>query len=355
MSVLPTKLLTARIISLQDESYWTEDDGTGDPWIGMPYRWTATMNVDVAAHSSHVTTTPFYYTVDDIKVGDWVSSAPGGNALQIVEIISVDGSNIVVVCEDVDRFNTFTDPYQSGNGSIPNGSAFIFELNEEGTPLLTGVPSGVLPPAFQIDLVGRFEARNAYRDFVRVNQPEHGMSVGDLIRPDPQNPGHYIKALADAHISDVLGVVKEINTPGLEWFTFRPFGKVINNVTPPLVGNFGDYFYVDPVNPGKLTNIKPSNNARAIYMRLDRPDRGLLVELGVQDYNETQKFDVEVTDGQTVFTLPANAEVVLYMSINGIENKDFIFDENSKVLTFDPVATGYGVETTDEVFFIYKS
>ena len=43
------------------------------------------------------------------------------------------------------------------------------------------------------------------------------------------------------------------------------------------------------------------------------------------------------------------------MSINGIENKNFTFDVETKAIVFDPVATGYGVDVTDEVFFIYKS
>ena len=52
--------------------------------------------------------------------------------------------------------------------------------------------------------------------------------------------------------------------------------------------------------------------------------------------------------------MPQEAEEVLVMSINGIENKNYIYDRAINTLTFDPIATGYGVETSDEVIFTYN-
>lgn len=357
MSILPTKLLSARITSIQDQAFWMEDDGSGDPWIGYPYRWTVNMVVDITSHSSHMTANPFYYTAEDVKVGDWIASAPGGGAVQITEISEVNGSLVTCIVEDVERFNTFNDQSQSGIGSIPEGQAYIFEVNEDGIPVLTGVPSAVLPASFQTDLVSRFAYRNTETNFIRVNQVEHAMEVGDVIRPDFNIVGQYVKAIADGKVNYAIGVVNSIGTPGLDWFTFKPFGTVAEKVAPDLIGNYGDLFYIDPVQPGKLTNVRPATNARPIYLRLDRPNRAIMLQMSGDDIaGETQKVHIEVeTDGQLEFTLPGDAMNVEFMAINGIENTNFTFDQLTKVLTFDPVATGYGVETTDEVFFIYKS
>lgn len=195
------------------------------------------------------------------------------------------------------------------------------------------------------------------KKFVRVKQPNHGFTVGDIIKPDFANVGQYLKATADSKVNFAIGKVTSVNIPGTTWFTFEPFGKLVDNVSPELDGAYGDMFYLDPLNPGKVTNTRPTANAKPIYLRLETSTRAIQLSLPGEDISgDTQTFKLEsVADNQVTFVLPANAMEVLYMNINGIENENFTFDVGSKILTFDPVATGYGVETTDEVFFVYKS
>lgn len=355
MNILPPKLLKMTIVSIEPVEYWL-DGATDDPYYGYAYKWRYTMQVEAQSHGSPNTDIQYFYDGSSVQQGDWFCAGLGGLALQIVTIESQDSSNLVVIGEDVDRFNLFSESiFTSSQGAGPASTGVIFNLGDDGLPMLAGLPQATFGDTFSSDLENRFRYRNLQKTFVRVNQPGHTLLVGDVIRPDYNNVGQFVAALADANIHSIIGTVTSVGIPGDDWFTFRPIGQIVENVSPALVGAFGDFFYVDPTSPGKLTNIKPTNNARPIYMRLEKETRGLLVDRGTEDYNETQKFDVVVTDGQTEFTMPVNAEEVLYMSINGIENKDFVFDTTSKALTFDPVATGYGVETTDEVFFIYKS
>ena len=361
--IIPPKLLSIEVTQSQDDAVWTLGDPS-DAWYGYAYRWRLEFTVSAATHSSPDTPTPFYYTGLDIAVGDWISTSLDGFALQIVSVISQDDTNLVVIAEDIDRFNTFSDPYQGGSGGLTTGPGYLFTVNAEGEPILVGLIPGLLSANFQTDLITRFEYRNTFTRYVRVDQPGHTFVVGDLIRIDLT--GGFEKVAVDTRVTEAIGIVNSINIPTPDWFTFRPMGTVLNDVNPPLVGSYGDIFYADPSNPGKVTSTKPTTNALGVYMRLDTPNRALLLQhgLGVNSIsgnsssgvNGTNKYDVtNVTAGQTIFTMPNDATEVLYMAINGVENESFTFDATSKVLTFDPAGAGYGVDATDEVFFIYKS
>ena len=224
------------------------------------------------------------------------------------------------------------------------------------------VSDGYLPHQTVDDLMARFISRNL-TEHVLVKQVGHSFNVGDVIYADFADNDGYEK-VTSATLDKAIGIITEVGTPGLDYFHYRPIGKLLTNVKPPLSGQHGDVHYLDPSSPTGLTTTRPTGRAVPLYLQLELPTKAILLERGIEsgetsgdiDTNETHKYDVEeVTDDQTIFILPANAETVMYMSINGIENENFTFDENTKVVVFDPVATGYGVESSDEVFFIYKS
>jgi hypothetical protein len=358
MAITPNLLLFGTFVINQENAYWNEDDGSGDPFIGYPYRWEVTLNLQPQMHSSPSTPTPFEFNGNDIEVDDWVAGGGGGMSVQVVEILSSSASSVTCVVEDTERFNLFSNPEQNGLGIFPEGNCIIFKIGDDGLPMLGPVPDGFISTNSINDLEARFLAMNA-DEFVLVKQSSHGMELGDLIYADPVNLGGYLKTDA-ANISNAVGIVTRINVPGLDYFNYRPLGSLVTRVKPPLAGVHGTIFYADPENAGKLTSSKPLVNPRPIYMRLDRPDRAILIgrpaESNTNSGAETHKYDVEdVASGQTTFTLPDDCREVLYMSINGIENENYTFDTDSKVLIFDPVETGYGVDVDDEVFFIYKS
>jgi len=351
MAYLPPRLLQTSLSEVTPTDFWS--DSIPGIWDGYPFRWQLTMSVIPQTHSSFDTPTPFQYDGNDVRVGDWVGDA-NGLVLQIVEIISKDSATVVCKAEDIDRYNTFNDPFVSGTGSIAAGNAFVFELGLDGAPILQGFPYGAFGNNVVDNIQSRFTFRNTKNEFIRVNQTNHGMSIGDFIKVDDDNEGRYeLLSASDANLA--VGIVTTINIPGADWFTFQPLGKLMENVTPELDGDYGDVFYVDPTAPGKVTNIRPSKNAKPVYIRLDSPNRAFLLNVSVDEDTSNKVFKVEATLNQVLFTMPEDAIEVQVMSINGIENTDFTFDETSKVLTFDPVATGYGVDETDEVFFIYLS
>ncbi|MNY44300.1 hypothetical protein D3C86_1793140 [compost metagenome] len=102
--------------------------------------------------------------------------------------------------------------------------------------------------------------------------------------------------------------------------------------------------------------MKPASDAKPVYIRLETETRAVRLNAIVDENSITVVHKVETTTlDQVEFTLPAEAKSVQAMSINGIENKNFTFDDTTKAITFDPVATGYGVEETDEVIFVYNT
>lgn len=361
MPVTPNLLLKANLAFPAEYAYWEFNDNTGDPFYGFPYKWQTTLVLQPQAHSNHTTTMPNFYDGNDVKVGDWFASGVAGRALMISEILSTDGTNLEVILEDYERYNLFTNPDQSATGLCPDGNGIIFRLGEDGLPALGPIEEGYLPSQTVDDLMARFIGHNLI-DQVLVHQADHGFMEGDVIYADFEADSGYKKVTA-VNFNRAIGIVTEINVPGLEYFRYRPLGKLINNVNPPLWGAHGDIFYLDPNEPGALTNVKPANNAVPVYLQLDLPTRAILLERGAESVSSgpttdsaTNKYDVgNVVAGQTTFTMPSDCKEVLYMAINGIENENFTFNTTTKVLVFDPIETGYGIDVDDEVFFIYKT
>jgi len=351
-------LLLADCSVNKEIDFWDEDDGTGDPFLGYAYRWRITLQVQAQTHSSQSTPTPYAYDGRSVEVGHWVANGNSGRANIITAIESQNAETVVCIVEDAERFNIFSDPNMSGIGVIESGPCIIFTTGDDELPVLGPVPDFYLPFNAVNDLEARFLSMNS-DEFILVRQVAHTFELGDLIYADPNNLGSYLKTDA-ANIGNAVGLVVKVNTPGLNYFHYRPLGSLITRVKPPLSGVHGTIFYADPTNAGKLTSTKPAVNARPIYMRLDRPDRAILIgrpaESSTNSGSETHKYDVpNVASGQTTFILPIDVREILYMSINGIENENYTFDTTSKVLVFDPVETGYGVDADDDVFFIYKS
>lgn len=359
MPVSPALALLSNMTLVREYGYWDQDDNTGDPYLGYPYQWQVTITTTDQLHSNYTTPIPNAYTAADIRVGDWFASGAGGQANIVVEILEQNSGSITCVLEDYERYNMMSDPLQRGYGLCDEGAGVVFRMSEDGLPVLGPIQASYLGSTTIEDLMARFMARNGVRDFVLVRQENHGFFPGDVIYADFVADMGYKKVDRD-NLQKALGIVTEANVPGLYYFSYRPLGRLINNVNPPLWGQHGDTFYLDPNEPGALTLDRPAVNPIPVYFQLDLPTRAILLERGVEHdqkaESETNKYDVEkVAAGQTTFTLPNDAKEILYMAINGIENENFTFNPASKVLVFDPVETGYGVDVDDEVFFIYKS
>lgn len=350
MEIKPVKLIQASL-DFTNEYTWEE----GGAWNGYGYKWDLTITVsNPQIHSSPSTQTPNEYNGLDIKVGDWVTGTDGLQAVRIISITSATNNEVVCMVEDVDRYNIMSDQTGTGTARPSTTLGFVFSLDDEGIPILGPVASYIMEVTAQTNLYARFQYRNYLKKFIPVKQPDHGFAVGDIIQPDLGNVGKFTKSGGD--LSLAIGIVTSIEEPAAEWFTFKPIGKLVENVESPLVGSYGQLFYIDPANPGALTSTRPASGIRPLYMRLDSATRAIMLDAGVEDRVSTKRFEVDaVTNGQTEFVLPSDAVVILEMSINGIDSDSFTYDVASNTVTFNPVAEGFSLENTDSVSFLYRT
>jgi len=80
------------------------------------------------------------YDANDIEVGDWIAQ-PTGKTYKIIEIIEViDQQNSILIIEDENLYNLKSDPSQQGNNYPDEDQpGAIFELDEDGNPILAGI------------------------------------------------------------------------------------------------------------------------------------------------------------------------------------------------------------------------
>jgi hypothetical protein len=282
-AIMPPLSLIGDITNSIDLTYWNEDDGYGDPWLGMPYQWTLTVSLRGAQlHSSHRTKNYMYYDATDVNIGDWIADVYTGRAVKIIRIDEAStGTDLVCDVEDVDRFNTFSDYSQSGIGR-PDSAVSIFSIGKDGLPVfgpLSQYSSLISNNAFAADVLSNFRYRNLLRDSYRVSQPGHSFVEGESVYL--KEDGTFDKALGNLASSEkVIGTINTVGTPGAEWFTIRPLAPISSNLPQPLPGLPGDLIYLDPATPGAYTSIKPANFANAIFIKIS-DYTGMPVDRGI--------------------------------------------------------------------------
>lgn len=254
----PSRVIPGYAQTLESFESWLYDDGTGDPWwqgaAASPYRWILTADVSVVNHSSHLTREPFLYSGLDLTPGMWVMAANDAKALKVITIISKTAESITCVVEDIDRYNTFTDPTASGNGSFsyPNPIIF-FDLGDDGLPVLNPLPVGS-----DITIISQIEAR--FRVFnpsveYRFFQINHGFKEGQVLKMN-QSTGVFEQATSNDLF--IVGTVTTIG-PGPNYFYLSPVTKIIQNIEPGLEGTAGDIIWIDPTTGDRTTTPNGSN------------------------------------------------------------------------------------------------
>jgi hypothetical protein len=269
MSYIPAKILQLTISNAEIVETWTNDDGTGDPWIGFPVKWRVTASVSAQLHSSHLTREPYVYNALDIKVGDILTTMAFGRFLKVAAIgeISDPYSPFTLDLEDYNRENTFQADDQVGQGSgfITEGSGILFEM-KDGLPVIFPLPS--LPASmaltFVSEVVCRFFKSEAINE-VYVDQVAHGFSVGDAIGITSSG---YVKAQADTIGNGrVVGIVTETTVPGPDRFRMRPIAPILS--IPMPVGDVGSYVYLSSTVAGEMSTDDPINGVSApLFIKL---------------------------------------------------------------------------------------
>lgn len=151
----PAKFLTVSVGSVSTAATYSG----GDPWSGNAIRWNAVLTVTSQPHSdTNSSPAGGFYDGRNIVVGDYVTTTGTGKTLKIYSISAQTASSVTCVLEDVNRTNTFIDETQNGDGLIPSGNGYVYEV-VGGLPVLYPLPDatfGTLPANFTVQLIARF-------------------------------------------------------------------------------------------------------------------------------------------------------------------------------------------------------
>jgi hypothetical protein len=222
---------------------------------GRYYRYTASLLMDNPFDHSDINYNNVY-TLDNLNVGDYVATDGAGRIMKIVAISAQDPTTASITVEDEFRLNQQQDGTGNSMPYIESNRGIVFEV-VEGRPILfpySDKSTSVV--GFIKDYADEIQSRFDYlrQDTLVSVEQSHDFAVGDLIT---YKLGSY--ALLD--VDDVfLGTVVEIANPITDSFRFRPNGSVVDIA----ITGTGPFFYWDPTEPGKLTNVLPATDQRRI-------------------------------------------------------------------------------------------
>lgn len=341
MSYKPSIMLSATVSTIEDYSVWSDPIMPGI-WEGMPYQWKIVASVTPMFHSSDETPIPFSYDATSIRVGFWLTDV-SGNSLQIKEILSSTDTEIEFIAEDVDRVNTFSDPNVSGFGGLTSYGIYIFEVsNMNGIPLFSAIPDGEVSYTAIDKIKSRMAKINYIVDVITFKDDENTFEIGDLVAIEN---GKFVKS---SNTRFTIGVVNTINVPGGGWFSIKPFGSYSNSVPHTLEGDYGDVFYLDNENPGKVTKVAPEYNAYPVYIRLGDDHTAFVLNTINDEHSEVDSIELTIINGTTEYNIGTSFKSVSNYTVNGISADEFTYDKTTGMFTILP-SLGYSVDSEDEV------
>ena len=250
----PAKVLSVDVTTINNKNRWTHNDGAGDKWYSggsnpKYWQWEVVGTVTAQNHGSHLTRKDFQYNGLDIQVGDWIAGATTGVCCRIVSISAKTATTVTMIVEDWLRYNTFRD--SNGNGIFSVGMCVVFQLNENGHPMLDPVPSSITSSTFYQNINSRFQYLNPQMHYV-LDQTGHGFSAGDVI----SITGSGFAKTTSSTANKTVGTVTN-SGPGPNQFMMRPNTRIIDFL-PAIPGSVGDYIYTDNSTAGGLTTNSAS-------------------------------------------------------------------------------------------------
>lgn len=222
---------------------------------GRYYRYTASLLIDNPFDHSDINYNNVY-TLDNLNVGDYVATDGAGRIMKIVAISAQDPTTAAITVEDEFRLNQQQDGTGNSIPYIESNRGIVFEV-VEGRPILfpySDKSTSVV--GFIKDYADEIQSRFNYlrQDTLVSVEQSHSFAVGDLIT-------YKLGAYALLNTDDVfLGTVVEVANPVTDSFRFRPNGAVVD-IT---IAGTGPFFYWDPTEPGKLTDVMPATDQRRI-------------------------------------------------------------------------------------------
>ncbi|MDA9373896.1 hypothetical protein N9R43_00785 [bacterium] len=301
---VPAKVLPCTITSATALDSWPHDDGRGDPWWRgadnpKAYRWEIEMTVTATAHGSHLTRTNKMFNGYDVVVGDFIGGATDGKALQITSISEKTAFTVVCTVEDNLRYNTFRSASGSGIFAVP-GQGVIFQINENGHPMLDPLPTGIVSSDFYANVNSRFQYLNPQLNVI-MKQTANGFEEGDVVCLNDVT-GEFEISSPD-NIDRLVGTVVHPG-PGPNQFMLRPANGVIDFV-PGLPGSIGDFIYPSVDGSGDLTT---TNTGIPIFMQLTNATPSI-VRGDITDGSATAGDVIEINGVDVMFTTSSLGEV----------------------------------------------
>jgi hypothetical protein len=283
--IFPPKLITGYVVSGTTVAidYYS---GPGE-YNGFAYRWMVTLEVSPQSHSNPNTPTPYTYNSADIFVGMWIGLINGTTykITQINDVIGLD--TIELTLEDTDLLNLLSSPDQTGsNTPLENSPLLIFNLDDEGTPILTPIQTQSSQlPGFEYwitDIQSRFNFRNYYKKYFYISPGFNntGLTGGDPVYLTVDSTFAKVNSDDAASVNKLFGFVSGSNLPSPGNLTILPSGKYVTDL-PNLPGATGDILYLD-TNDGvnNLTNIYPATGpVKPVYIKIST-DSALMITSG---------------------------------------------------------------------------
>lgn len=207
------------------------------------------------------------YTLEDLLVGDYVSTTGNGRIMKIVTITSTTPYDAQIIVEDDYRLNQIQDSSGDNIPWIESQNGIVFEV-VEGKPVLfpyTEYSTAVIGfvKDYAAELFSRFNYLRQHT-LVDIYQAGHTFEPGDLITWTQADGWALMQ-----EDSNYIGIVVEHNEPYAGWFRFRPNGEVLDLA----LDGTGPIFYWDPDNPGKLTETTPALGERLVLAFYKLSDR----------------------------------------------------------------------------------
>lgn len=310
---VPAKVLPCTVTSATALDSWAYDDGKGDPWWRgssnpKAYRWEIEMTVTATSHGSHLTRTDKMFNGFDVVVGDFIAGATDGRALQITSITAKTAFTVTCVVEDMLRYNTFRSATGAGIFAVP-GQAVVFQINENGHPMLDPLPTGVVSSDFYANVNSRFQYLNPQLNYL-LQQDNNGFEEGDVICLS-ETTGEFELSSPD-NIDRLVGTVVHPG-PGPHQFMVRPANGIIDFV-PGLPGDVGDFIYPSVDGTGDLTT---DNTGVPIFMKLTDAVPSI-VRGTVTDGKATAGDVIEINNVDVMFTTSTLGDVTVPNAVTDI-------------------------------------
>jgi len=298
----PAKVLSIQVNSINNHAQWDQNDGQGDRWWSggsspKYYQWEITGTISAQVHGSHLTRKDFEYNGLDVQVGDWIAGATTGTCLRIVSISAKSATSVTMVVEDWLRYNTFR--ASTGNGIFGTGYAVIFQLNENGHPMLDPVPLSITSGDFYLNVNSRFQYLNPQLHYV-LEQSGHNFASGDVISITSSGFAKTTSASANKTIGTVT------NGLGSNMFMLRPNTRIIDFL-PEIPGSVGDFVYTDNSSAGGLTTN--SSSGKIQFLKIADPITSSIT--GTQlDPTVTAGWVLEINETSVTFSGTSLTQVI---------------------------------------------